>query len=380
MNHTKWIGTGLLLGLVAFYALSVWQAALRPAWIAHAVALGILAVCGAAMLAPRWIAPSRAPRANKIALTGAGFAVTFLLCLGAGLQSSRTVAERAAEAAKDSPYCIQVADNWQGSYEPARAWLDLSGLTMWSLSRVLHHAILVVGDDSGPKFLHWSYRQQEFVAGATTWRPGEFDPAVTCTPQRDFTSRLPIAFPKRSNSRYVRLSAQEAFRIPDAYQPRWSGGQTRTLRLLTAAPDFQPLNTSWSRLTSWDYDSNSVSVEWNPDWLLSLMSSIDGRAVDQGTEFGLRKTLIVFHGRDGKDYESHRYTLDTGWSDSDGTTLIQCSPATAKLPKSCQHRFLKNGRHYYFRQRPEDVPRWREMQQRLLDLFASFEANVRATN
>ncbi len=376
MNRMKWAGIGLLSGLTAFYVLSIWQSALRPAWIAHAVVLCVVLMCGAAMLSPRWITSSRAAQAGA---AGAGFGATFLLCLAASLLSLRTVAERAAEAAHDAPYCIQVADNSQGGYQPARAWLDLSGLTMWSLSQVLHHAILVVSESTGTTYSHWSYRKQAFVAGASNWKPGEYEPAVTCIPQRDFIASLPVLFPQSTSGRYVRLSQQDIFRIPDEYQPRWGSGQTRSLRLLTAAPDFQPLNTSWSRLTSWDYDSNSVSVEWNPDWLLSVMSSIDGRAIDQGTEFGLRKTLIVFHGRDGKDYESHRYTLDTG-SNSDGTTLIHCSPATAKLPKSCQHRFLKNGRHYYFRQRPEDVPRWREMQQRLLDLFASFEANARATN
>lgn len=237
--------------------------------------------------------------------------------------------------------------------------------------------MLVVGDGDGTKFLHWSYRQRDFVAGATNWRPGEYDPAVTCIPQRGFTGHLPLAFPKRSNSRYVHFSPRDAFLIPDAYQPRWGGGQTHSLAIVTTAPDFQTLSTSWVRMSPWDRDSNSVFVEWNPDWLLSLMSSIDGRAVDQGTEFGLRKTLIVFHGRDDKDYQSYRYTLDSGPSDSDGTTLIQCSPATARLPKSCQHRFLKNGRQYYFRQRPEDVPRWREMQQQLLNLFASFGTNAK---
>jgi hypothetical protein len=378
MNLRRWAGAGLLSGLAAFYGLSVLQSTLRPAWIAHAVVLGVIAVCIAAMLAPRWVGPSRRAQAAAGAAASAGFGAAFVLCLVASLTSLQTVGERAAEAAKGAPYCIQVADNSQGSYEPARARLDLSGLTMWSLSRVLHHAILVVGDDAGPRFMHWSYRNQDFVAGASNWKPGEYDPAVTCIPQRDFARHLPIVFPNPSASRYVRLSSREAFLIPDAYQPRWSGGQTRSLVLATGAPDFQPLDRSWSRLSAWERDSNWVFLEWNPDWLLSLMSSIDGRAVDQGTEFGLRKTLIVFHGKDGKDYESYRYTLDNGGSDSDGTTLIQCGTATAKLPKSCQHRFLKGGRHYYFRQRPEDVPHWREMQQKLLGLFASFEANAQS--
>ena len=120
----KWAGIGLLSGLTAFYLLTIWQPALRPAWVAHAVVLGIVLICGAAALAPRSGLPAQARTAS------ASFGAALLLCLTASLTSLQTVAERAAEAAKDAPYCIQIADNWRGSYEPARAWLDLSGLTL----------------------------------------------------------------------------------------------------------------------------------------------------------------------------------------------------------------------------------------------------------
>jgi hypothetical protein len=58
-------------------------------------------------------------------------------------------------------------------------------------------------------------------------------------------------------------------------------------------------------------ESDSVFVEWNPEWLLSLMKSPpDGQITEQSIEFGLQKSSIVSFGRDSKRYESYRYLGD----------------------------------------------------------------------
>jgi hypothetical protein len=89
----------------------------------------------------------------------------------------------------------------------------------------------------------------------------------------------------------------------------------------------------------------------------------------------LQKSLFVAHGKNGERFESHEYVARAdGQTAGVNTTLITCAPITEKNPNSCQHRFLNNGRHFDFRHRPADLPDWLNMQKRLLDLFASFEA------
>jgi hypothetical protein len=87
----------------------------------------------------------------------------------------------------------------------------------------------------------------------------------------------------------------------------------------------------------------------------------------------LEKSLLIWRGKDGVDYPRSRYLeYSPGQPNGIIDTRIDCYPPSDALPKSCQHRFLNGGWHYYFRHRPEDVPNWREMQKRLLDLLASF--------
>jgi hypothetical protein len=187
---------------------------------------------------------------------------------------------------------------------------------------------------------------------------------------------LGMILPQAVDSDYVRFSKIEAYRIPKAYQARWSGGPGRRLSLAIAAPDFLPLRTPWADLTPGARDSNWVFVDWNPTWLLDLMKSAPGgEIVEQSTEFGLQKIKTVSFGRDSKKYEGYRFTVhaDGHPHSTINTTLISCGAPSEAVPKSCQHRFLNKGRHFYFRHRPEDVPDWQRMQKRVLDLFASFE-------
>jgi hypothetical protein len=300
------------------------------------------------------------------------------LAIAASVATSFLVAQNASHTAGSFPYCVQVADE-EADYKPAHTLFDLSGLKMWARREsgmfMQHHAILVVRDEMRSRLFHWSYRNREFVAGVINERVEGYGPALVCLPRINFIGSLPIVFPRASDSDYVRFSGQEAYRIPKTYQSRWSGGPRRLLRIATAAPDFLPLKTRWADLTPNERDSNWVFVDWNPTWLLSLMKSAPGgEIVEQSTELGLQKSKTVSHGRDSKKYESYRYVVYAGGQPNGiNTTLISCSPPSEAFPKSCEHRFLNNGRHFYFRHRPEDVPDWQSMQKRLLDLFASFE-------
>jgi hypothetical protein len=151
-----------------------------------------------------------------------------------------------------------------------------------------------------------------------------------------------------------------------------------TLRLATTAPDFHPLNRRWSDLTPGERDGNWVFIEWNPEWVLNLMRSAPGGdVVERSTEFGLAKTKTITHGKDGKEYVGYRYLV---YDDGRGinTTVIGCGVPSEAVPKSCQQRFINNGRHFYFRHRLEDVPDWQRMQHRVLEVIRSFEVHRRS--
>ena len=302
-----------------------------------------------------------------------GCVLAVLLVTAIGIASPRSVASAAREIAGDAPFCIQVADDARDDYKPARAWLDLSAFTMRARSGSMvenHHAILVVGDEMAPRLFYWSYWRQTFVAGVLneqTWPP-----ALACMPERGFLDRLPVLFGKGGGTQYIRFSPREAYRIPRGYQPRWSGGHSRILSLMVAAPDFTLMPARWDDMSPKERDSNSLFIEWNPQWLLGLVAAApSGEVVRRDMAFGLRHRAIVWHGRDGKTYDGDEYVAAAG-PDSN-VTHISCGASSAAFAKSCQHRFLYGGRHFYFRHRPEEVVRWQAMQRTVINLLASFE-------
>jgi hypothetical protein len=307
------------------------------------------------------------------------FLVVTSLVIAAGTATSLFVAHAANRAAASQPYCIQVAD--RADYRPARSWLDLSILRMWAKREgplyLQHHAILVVGEAPNPQLYHWSYRGSAFEPGVLNGRIAGGGPAVTCQPVRDFAAdQLALIFPASSDNDYVSYSEHDTYRIPKAWQAEWNGGRTPTLRLATGAPDFRPLDRPWGILRPEERDSKWLFIQWNPEWVLSLMADPERDVVEKTAEFGLSKSKTMTPGKDGKQYVGYRYLA---YADGHGvdTTVIGCGMPSEAFPKSCQHRFINKGRHFYFRHRPEDVADWQGMQQRILELMDSFEVHDR---
>jgi hypothetical protein len=304
------------------------------------------------------------------ACVGLAFAATFF--------TSTPVTQSASQIAGSLPYCIQVADV-DVDYRPARTLLDLSGLRMWARSG--HHAILVVPDEGRIRLFHWSYRKRDFVAGVFDGSTEGYGPGLACAPEVNFAPGLPLLWPLPHDSMTVQFSDWEIYRLPTAYQFRWRTNtvSSRYMSVAASSPDFRPITTRWADLSPSERDANSISIEWNPEWLLSLMASKpDGQIVERTGKYGLQASKIIVRGKDGKEYETHQYAVH---ADAQGkganTTLITCYPPSEPFPaqlypKSCQHRFLNKGRHVYFRHRPDDVPNWQAMQKRVLELFASF--------
>lgn len=378
--RTKWNGIGFASGLTALFLFSLVQQAVRPAWVAHFVVLGFLSAAAAIAI---WLRQVRRNRRADIAAGLApplGFAVgcalACVLSLAASVWFAVLVAQRAQAVAGPAPFCIQVAS--RGGYEAARTWLDLSGLTLWADGsnsvRVQNHAVLIVGDGADRRLFHWSYRQRLFLPGAHNERAPDLAPPLHCDPQRGFIARLSAIFPRRGDGLFVRFTKDEAYRIPESYQPIARGSPTPHLILAVTPPDFAPLERSWSALPPAEKDRHWVVIDLNPSALESFLIRAGNETVARGAEYGLQKEAITVHGRDGQTYHPIRYLLRArGAPDGAIETLISCAQATERFPASCQHRFLNGGRQFYFRHGPEQVPRWRDMQKSLVDLLASFE-------
>lgn len=288
-----------------------------------------------------------------------GLATTGLLVIAA-LATTAFVIRSAREIAGDKPYCIQVADI-QADYRAARTLLDLSGLMMRAKIFDQHHAVLVVGDETHPSLFHWSYRRGRFVPGVLNATIPGHEPVLSCESRRNFIGTLPALWATPPDSTYVHFSAHETFRVPTSYQPRWGGGSSAFLAIATAAPDFAPLTVPWVSLAQSERVRNVAFIAWTPAGLRDLTGTAPASAI--AGEFGLQEASTG---------TSKRYVIP-GQPNGVHATLIDCPAGSKARPAMCRHRFVSQGREFDFVHRPEDLPNWRQMQERLVELFASFE-------
>jgi hypothetical protein len=297
----------------------------------------------------------RVVRVSKV-----GLATTGLLVI-AGLATTALVTRSARAIAGDEPYCIQVADT-QADYRPARTLLELSGLMMRAKIFDQHHAILVVGDETHPSLFHWSYHKARFVPGVLNAAIPGHEPVLSCESRRNYIGTLPALWAPHPESTYVHFSEHRIFRVPTSYQPRWSGGSSAFLAIATSAPDFAPLTVPWVSLAQSERVWNVAFIAWNPTGMRDLTGAAPAGAI--GGEFGLQEAPAA---------SSKRYVVQ-GQPSGANATLIDCPIGSKAHPAMCRHRFVSHGHEFDFVHRPEDLPNWRQMQEHLVSLFASFEA------
>lgn len=317
----------------------------------------------------------------KLILIAAGIAlIAIVLNVLAVTQSARRIAG-------DSRYCIQVAGG-ENRYKPARTLLDLSVLRLWGrLERGIyfsHHAILVVDrEPNRQQRFHWSYWQQQlapgFVPGLRNEEAEGYGSAVTCEPELGFAGGLRWIIPETPDSDYVRFSAQEAYRIPKSYHAQWMGGARGYWLLLGApAPKFLALKKSREDSTEKERLNDWLIVNSDPTISAKFVDAINSdpvSVVERGVEFELQKQKLFTEGSSSKAHASTRYFNPVGErADGPGPTLIWCQTPSVHDPKSCAHSFIGHGRNMSFRHRTEEVANWRDMQNRVLELLASFEA------
>jgi hypothetical protein len=295
------------------------------------------------------------PRAKRVSRIGLA---TFGLLVVVSVVTTVLVVRSAREVADGKPYCIQVADS-QSDYRPARMLFDLSGLVMRARSFDQHHAILIVGDAAHLRLFHWSYRRGEFVPGVLN--ETIYPPVLACQSQRDFVASLPMLWPQRSDSAYVRFSKHEVYRVPTRYQPRWGGGSSPFLAIAATVPDLAPLPTYWATLAEPERVRNSIFISLTSTVLRDLETALSRPAA---TGFGLQEAQF---------WSWKRYVAE-GQADGVNATVIDCFAGSDAHPAQCRHRFLNGGREFGFSHGPEHLPDWRKMQARLVGLFASFAA------
>jgi hypothetical protein len=301
--------------------------------------------------------------------------------------SALAVTQSAWRIAGGSPYCIQVAGG-ENKYKPARTWLDLSVLNLWGIESngyyISHHAILVVDRDRNrQQRFHWSYWRQQLVPGFVPGLRNEEaegdGSAVACEPTPGFASGLRWIAPESADNDYVRFSTHEAYRIPKSYRAHWSGGAAGYwLQLGAPAPEFRPLKKSWEDSTYTERVGEWIIINSHASLSAKLVDAIKSDRVsvmERGIEFGLQKQKIFTEGRMSMKSATYRYFISAGeTAGGPDATLIWCQTPSIHDPKSCSHSFINNGRNISFRHRTEDLANWREMQRRLLELLASFEA------
>lgn len=360
----KTFSLGLIAGFVWFYILA--QLPLRP-WFA------LIIVVACAIWA---LAASRHEDRNVRRFTSAFAAISIIVTVAA-IYFSMLVMDRAKATASGRPYCIQVAS--ASDYSPAQTLLDFSPITMHAATTsglsMTHHAILVVQETSGTQLFHWSYHKRQFVPGTINSGTPGYGPAIVCEPEKNFARHLPTLIAASADDVFIRFSNNEAYRIPLSYHPRWSGGANRYLTFQAAAPDLTPSLDG-------ERQARAIFVSWKSAWLMELMKARpEGKFETQENAYGLTNPIVI---SDDKSLsQQSRYFNLAEAAGGENPTMIDCYSSAVSMrarADSCHHRFMNAGRHIDFRHSMNDLPQWRNMQEKLIALLASFEASAAAPN
>jgi hypothetical protein len=250
------------------------------------------------------------------------------------------VITRAQTVTGNAPYCIQVAH--RGDYRPAESLLDLSGPSMLAdgvLGRAVQfHAVLIIGDGDKPRLLNWSYRRADWVPYVSGPMP-----VVHCRSQADFIQQLPLLSARRvpePPNTYLRLSGR-TFDIPPGYRARAST-TSWNLTIMAKAPTFNTPDPPCHEFR--DCLGRKVWIDFDPKREELLLTT--QRAQIAEGDYGNGDRMV---------------------------TRIYCGPRSDDTELSCDHVFLRDEWVYRFQHSKEDLPQWRNMQDRLVRLIRSFQ-------
>ena len=269
------------------------------------------------------------------------FVLTFVALAGWAGFVAVTAANNASETAAGRPYCLQVADG-SGDYRRARAVVDLTALTMWATSggpgRLQFHAVMAVRNGNDLELFNWSYRAREWRSLKTSG--DSRTPVIRCPPQVEFARRLPLlgAWIAKTMPR-ARFFGRRAFAIPPAYRAKLTFATAQNLSFFARAPEFPPIERCKTTL---DCINDGVGVYFKPKSILSWVEPSERSVVSQTDNRNGRRTNISC----GLPHEPSEF---------------------------CGHVFVDDGVLFRFSHRKADLPQWREMKEKLIALFRSFQ-------
>jgi hypothetical protein len=316
-------GTGV--GVLCAYGLMVVASGADPAlWgflLAAAIPIAMIAV---AVKSAEW----------SVRLASCAAIASYVACLAYVVGNPLGPSDRATKIARDRSYCVQLARGALGvtGYRPAVSRLDLTGLTMRAAGFQFHAVMALEDERSNFDLYNWSYRKRD-------WMPlnvrQDAQPVISCRPQKGFVEALPL-LTLTPGSGAVRQFGNRALLVSDRYSPKFQHDATMTL--IARAPEFGPV---------------SVCAEHRHCMLDMITVSL------------LPASGKVWFPQ-GKLTRIQEGSVEDG-----NATHVECASLDANA--RCSHKFVSNGLLFSFKYPHRELPRWREMQGNLLELYRSFE-------
>jgi hypothetical protein len=270
--------------------------------------------------------------------------LVYAIILAYVTRDPRVVIERAEAIASGRPYCIQVADGG-ADYRPATSQADFTSLIMratGSYPTFQFHAVMAVGEAGDFDYYNWSHRHQDWMALNTN---GDFrSPVIRCQPRVDFASGLPLVRFTRGGETGPVWLGKRAFVVPQQYKPKLSLSTSANVIFVARAPDFEPIpECAQMRFCVF----NMIEVHLRPEPVRAWLE------------------------------RNQRTRVQEGGFESGVATSVQCPDLQPHPDSLCAHSFLADGVLIRFSYPERQIPQWREMQEKLLALYRSFEVTTK---
>lgn len=263
-----------------------------------------------------------------------------------GILLPYVVLKNAADIAKDQPYCIAL----QKSRRPVENIQDMVFLTMDKL-RYGQHAVLLIKTAEEIKAFGWSYLRIPFTDRVTNW-DSKNRPIIPCLPEPFFGEKLPL-FGKRDNHTTGVFFDEKLLEMNKKYSPK--GLHQNYLSISAQAPDFTPVD-SHPRTPRASIEIRSRDLMENLHKKYENKKHV-GKIGDLTETMTEQQGLRWYYKKD----EQNRIA-----------TIIGCH-ASRDENTACQHRFYRDNKMYYFEHSTDLLERSSELENKLYDLFKSFE-------
>ncbi|MDY0874117.1 hypothetical protein [Dongia rigui] len=191
LHHFEIVGAGMIvtyLGGLMMIPLLQGRAALLQCLMLGSATLLIVGSLHGARVSNRYVQWVMLPASCGLFMAMIGLSA-IMSFLGGAFYTTRIV-ESAEQAAGNTPYCIEVANNdGPGSYHAAVSLWDLHPLVMTARYPYSErHAKIVTAQPASSTRAHWSYNAGRFVPSwALSWEVGD---SPACTPALGFAADL----------------------------------------------------------------------------------------------------------------------------------------------------------------------------------------------